>query len=376
MKILFNCTNNTVGGAVQNAANFIKLALIDNDNDNDFLFLVSREVALVLSAWNVTSLKVMEFDRVKNGLLSSVKEILKVELNFDPDIVYTMAGPTYINFSSKHVMGVSDPYITHASFTKFLFNRSFISSFKMLIKTIAKGFYARFSADFFIFQTETSSNGFCSRYFFPKKKTFLIPNAIGEGFTGELQPKSSKYNSNDFPAGFFYILCPSAYYSHKDIEIIFKSVEKLSTDLKIKFLLTINERDYKALLKRWPKSGGVVFNIGTYSYADALSVYSLANAVILPSILETFSTTYIEAIALKLPLIVASEPFAKEICGNYPYYFDAGSSCSLSEILEKENYKIITDEQLKERDRIINKYGTQKKRYQSILDVLQRLGRL
>lgn len=372
MKILFNCTVNVVGGAVQNAANFIRFAVLSDTNE--FVFLVSRQVSNVLVEWGVNHESIYILDSPARSKVVRLQALL-IERDFSPDVVYTMAGPTYIKFSSTHVMGISDPYITHGGLLKFFFNRNIASSLKMIVRTLAKGFYARISADRFVFQTQTSADGFCRRYcILSENKIFIIPNAIGEIFIDNLGIKTKHIKSmGALPEDYFYLLCPSAYYSHKDIEVIFKIAKKLAPDnyLKLKFILTINDDDYKQLLIKWPKAIDIVLNVGPYSYAKALDVYSLANAVILPSILETFSTTYIEAIALKLPLIVANEPFSKEVCGNYPLYFKSGSSSSLMNLLRNQNYRVLTDEQLHERDRIIEKYGTQKKRYQSIISVLE-----
>ena len=51
------------------------------------------------------------------------KEVKLSEKEFNPDIVYTMGGPSYFLFKSYHVMGISDPYITHAKILNFYENR-------------------------------------------------------------------------------------------------------------------------------------------------------------------------------------------------------------------------------------------------------------
>lgn len=368
MRILFNCTNNSTGGSVQNAANFIRYA--SADKSHKFLFLVSLEVYALLRKWNINVDNVLKFDRKR--LFSHLnKDILRIESTFNPDIVYTMAGPTYINFHNKHIMGISDGYITHARLPAFYHNRHVTASCKMLIKTGVKGLYARNSADYFIFQTETARNGFCRRYFLSINKTAIIPNAVGEAFLAN--PNSSLKNRHTAKTSNsnYYIVCPSAYYSHKDIEILFKACSLNNFDNNIKFIITIKNTDYQKLIKQWPKSKYKVINIGPYSYDDAISIYNMADAVILPSFLETFSTTYIEAIALHLPLIVADESFSKEICGGYAYYFKSRCAESLNKLLLSPPFKTISDYQIKESKRILDTYGSQYKRYNSIIHQLE-----
>lgn len=362
MKILFNCTNNIVGGAIQNSANFIKNAL--DDDKHIFLFLVSKEVEKILIAWSVDTTNVVAFNR-KNDLKSHVNKILEIEKEFNPDVVYTMAGPTYINFRTTHVMGISDGYITHAKLKNFFFNRSVKEAILMFLKSSIKGFIARLSADYYIFQTETSRSGFCKRFLFSKKKTFIANNAINEIFLMHNLINRSSTVKKDF----YEILCPSAYYSHKDLEILFEVSSILDEKNKIRFLTTIDNLDFIKLCKKYKNNKGIV-NLGPYSYTDAIEIYEVCDAVIQPSTLETFSTTYIEAIALKKPLIVTDADFSKEICGSYAHYFKTGSRQSLLRLLESNEFKD-NYHKFKERDSILSKYGTQINRYNKIIGYLE-----
>ena len=116
MKILFNSSNSVVGGAVQNAANFIKYAL--SDSSITYLFLVSNEIYEILNRWGISDNRVYSTAPPVQSI-SVRKKIKRIEKDFCPDLVFTMAGPTYVRFKSPHVMGISDPYITHSSFLTF-----------------------------------------------------------------------------------------------------------------------------------------------------------------------------------------------------------------------------------------------------------------
>lgn len=367
MKILFNCSVNTIGGAVQNAANFIRYAI--GCKEHMFIFVVSPQVESVLHAWGIDN----EFIFCMASPSSSkdtIASILNIEKKFSPDIVFTMAGPTYIPFKSYHVMGISDPYITHADSVAYRLNRSTLEAVFFLFKEMAKGVISRFSANYFIFQTETSKKGFCKRFFWPSNKTAVVSNAIGEDFfINSFQSLSEK---NDFENKVFTVFVPSAYYPHKNLEIIFDICEIImDRGLEdIRFITTADGGGKFNSLINMRNLRGLIENVGPYSYADALEYYNIADCVFIPSILETFSTSYLEAVALCKPLVVADKAFAREVCMDYAYYFKPLSAESaldaiLNSIKGRCNYTA--------RDSIVSKYGTQQDRFYSLVSVLENL---
>lgn len=364
IKILFYCSNNVEGGTVQNAANFIRNAL--QDENVDYRFVVSNSVAKVLRDWRLDSDRICIINKAFKSL-KKTRQVLDFESDFNPDYVYTMAGPTYIRFKSYHVMGISDPYITHAKCKVFKKNRSLSQAISFFIKSVVKGFISRYSADHFIFQTESSRAGFVKRYLLSGDSTCVVPNAIGESFPSQ-RPLSVL--GGGLP---YRVVCPSAYYPHKNLEILFEVASKLSAEgcRKFKFFLTIPEERFFELQKNWPGSQKCVFNLGPYSYANVEDIYSSSDIVVLPSLLETFSTTYIEAISMGKPLIVSDESFARDICGTYPYYFDSLSVQGLCNALLNidESFKSSKDRE-EERLRILSKYGTQRERYKKLVDVI------
>lgn len=370
MKILFNCTVNVVGGAVQNSANFIKNAKASNKHL--FLFLVSREVKETVEKLGCSSESIVVCDSPARSKKAR-ESILEVEREFNPDIVYTMAGPTYVNFNAYHVMGVSDPYITHASLTNFSFNRSTFSALSMFLKIAYKAFYARFFANEFVFQTQTSRSGFCKRYFFDKQKTHILPNAIGEQF---LIHDLVNNGGNSRPRTKIFV--PSAYYPHKNIEITLEIANLLqakNNNEQFCFVLTIpKESEFVKKIEGSPVRN--MFEvIGPYSYADAKDLYANAEIIFIPSLLETFSTSYLEAIACAKPLIVADRPFAKEICNEYAYYFDGIDSRMVAGIIEKlkDNEFLVDQKALEERQHILDVYGTQQQRFKNIIRILENI---
>lgn len=366
MRILFNCINNVSGGGVQNAANFIYYAL--SDIDNDYLFLVSPEVNEVLISWGIKSGHIIVLEDRKSFFYLR-REVRQIERVFLPDLVYTMAGPSYVFFRGIHLLGTSDPYITHAKLQMFFFRKTVIDGFKSVILEMLKGIVTRISGSYFVFQTPASQKGFCKRFFCSLDKTAVVPNAIGQDFIG----KGVEYKPWRVTSGDRTVLCPSAYYSHKNIEIIFEAAQLLVERgcSNIKFLLTISADVFATLSGRYPEASKLIDNYGPYNYSSALSVYEKADAVIMPSLLETFSTVYIEAMALGLPIFTPREEFAVDICGNYSIYYESQSVTSLLDVLTSDEDVSKLVERISAQNDRLAQYGTQEGRYRALVKLFR-----
>lgn len=63
-------------------------------------------------------------------------------------------------------------------------------------------------------------------------------------------------------------------------------------------------------------------NVGRLSTAQLPAVYNACDAVMFPSLLETFSSVVIEAVHFGKPLFAAQRPYVTDIVGDYGYYFN------------------------------------------------------
>ncbi len=58
-----------------------------------------------------------------------------------------------------------------------------------------------------------------------------------------------------------------------------------------------------------------LFCVGRLNHADCLSEYGRADALILPSVLESYGLPLVEAMVMGLPVIAADLPHARLLCG-------------------------------------------------------------
>ena len=127
----------------------------------------------------------------------------------------------------------------------------------------------------------------------------------------------------------FTFLCLTRYYAHKNLEVLPEAVIELAslTSQPFKCIITISPDQHPnaaRLLRRIRKEGlgQILVNEGPVG-RDALSrAYCAADALILPTLLESCTRTYSEAMRYNLPILTSDRDFAYYLCGDAALYFD------------------------------------------------------
>jgi glycosyltransferase involved in cell wall biosynthesis len=370
MKILFNCTTNNVGGGVKNSAIFIKYAI--EDKNNIYSFAISIEVKDILNKWNIETSNMYLFEKSPARNKEERKRLYNLSLDLNVDLVFTMAGPAYVRFSQTHLIGISNPYITHTDFQGLSIGKNNLELIKAFLLVCYQAFYAR-KADYWLFQTNESRNGFIKRYKIKFNKTNVISNAIGNEFANHYLTKQVSTIDLEKTINIF---CPAADYLHKGLHLIPNIAKELKiiskNDYKFKFILTISENSTLwNKINEESKSNFVdetIINIGPYNYTTVLNLFDNANIVFVPSILETFSASYLESFASKNPLIVADKGFARDICKEGALYVNPTDSVETANTIDN----LIRDDNMQTRlintgSKIIDNYGNQESRVNNII---------
>jgi glycosyltransferase involved in cell wall biosynthesis len=373
LKIFFNCTTNIVGGGIKNSAHFIKYAL--HDSSIDWNFAVSPQVKDILDRWKIYNKNIHVFDVSPARSLTQRKKLKELVQHENPDIIYTMAGPAYIDFNQFHMQGISNAYITHADIQSFVIGRSLKDIPKFVSLVLYQIYWAR-KADCWIFQTEEARNCFCRRLLISKKRARVISNAIGNEFVSHFQDTQWKLIDLDKRINIF---CPAAAYPHKALHSIPQIIRRLQLRYKndFQFILTLpsNSQIWSEIQKQCSQLNIEKFiqNIGPYNYTDAFKLFSESDIIFVPSILETFSASYLEAFSSKKPLVVADKGFAKDICKNAAIYLNPFNPKRAADkifdlINDPDKQKRIITNGLK----IVSDYGNQEMRYTQIVNCLKK----
>src|SRR5690606_34568379 len=64
-------------------------------------------------------------------------------------------------------------------------------------------------------------------------------------------------------------------------------------------------------------------NVGVLGLNECLHYYKESDIVFLPTLLEVFSATYLEAMAMGKPIVTTDFEFSRAICGAAALYFEA-----------------------------------------------------
>lgn len=153
--------------------------------------------------------------------------------------------------------------------------------------------------------------------------------AVDPKFTKIFLPISLKHDN--------YIIYTGNLYPHKNIDIIFEALKKLP-DIKLKI---ISARSYftnkiENKIKKLKIEKQVIV-LGFLPDEEFAGVYQKAIALVHPSLMEGFSLTGLEAMALNCPVISSNSSCLPEIYGDSVLYFNPTNSDQLIENIKQLN---------------------------------------
>ncbi len=159
--------------------------------------------------------------------------------------------------------------------------------------------------------------------YYEAKRIEVIPNAVSlDHLTG-----GTMRNFN-LPEGSVKLLYLTKYYTHKNIEIFIPLALLIKKHrLPWVLIITIDEKQHKNARRLLNEIESlrleqVIINVGPVEMESLPSLYDQSDALLMPTLLESFSGTYVEAMYHGKTILTSDYDFAREICGNAAYYFD------------------------------------------------------
>lgn len=154
-----------------------------------------------------------------------------------------------------------------------------------------------------------------------------------------------------------YFLYVGNAYPHKNLQRLIDAFEIIRKDHKDISLVLIGRDDffYRKLRGQHEKTPGVIFkNVATDQ--ELACYYKHAKALIMPSLMEGFGLTPLEAMANACVVLASDIPSLREICNNAAIYFDPHDvksiARSMHSVLEKSEPKFLDDLRKKGRGRV------------------------
>ncbi|MBU3659558.1 MAG: glycosyltransferase family 4 protein [Flavobacteriales bacterium] len=316
MKILIDCSNLQVGGGIQVATSFIN-DLNSIENNDSFYVILSPQMQNYF--FDKDFKKNINFITISRSNQRSVFKrgnfLKKIENNLNPDKVFCVFGPSYYKSSVEKTVGYAIPHYIYKD-SPFFKNISLKSKIRLFLMEKVQMYLFNKNSDKLIFETFDAKKRFLQMSNFNQESTFVVNNTLNEIFLN----KNKWINFNlDVKSG-NNILCLSANYPHKNINIIPKVIDHLLF-LKLndfKFYLTVekNETNFDSKYDKY------ICFLGKVEINQIPSLYEQMNILFMPTLLEVFSATYLEAMYMGLPIVTTDLSFARDICSNSAVFYD------------------------------------------------------
>jgi len=333
MDVLVNATTLVKGGGIQVATSFVVEAEKAAVSDIRWHYLLSKQVAAELSILGVSPSRVHVLDGSPARNKICRQQILELEQQISPDVVFSVFGPAFLKFGSPHLMGLGNGWITHSTWLAFKSLGSTAKMLKQFAGSLYKGYWAC-QADRWVVEAANSRLGMIRRLRVSPDAVAVVPNSCAALF-GEAEVPDAEFPELGKPVQLLYL---SAWYGHKNIQSIpyvAAALKDIEPAREISFVLTIpDDEPSLAQLNADAERLGVtryINNLGRLSLADAVKTYALVDACFMPSLLETFSANYPEAMSTGRPLIASDLDFSRAICGDAAKYFTATSPVAAAE---------------------------------------------
>lgn len=330
IKVVIDVSNIKVGGGIQVALSFINFLLEQKQAEFYFHFVLSKNVFEQITHKE----RLCNYTVINTGFwtlnpFSKSRKLFRTVIK-DMDLVFTLFGPSFWGKFDKHLVGFANAWIvTPNAYAYHKFPP--IKRVVVKVKNYVLGKLLYDERRFYVTETKDIKNKFLNYFFANEKQIKVVPNSIPYMYTRDLIDTAPR-NSLPLSKGYYKFLTISANYPHKNLSII-EDVghELVKKNLKFIFFVTMPEKDYRNSSDAFKK---YTYNLGVIDVQECPSYYASADALFLPTLLECFSVSYLEAMFCELPIATSHYDFAREVCGDAAIYFNPLSAKNIAEKLE------------------------------------------
>ena len=375
MRLLVNTASTFKGGGVQVAASILGECK-DIDNCEFAVVLGPGLSRLVRKQDFPKNFRFFYLDyRPAQRVISfrkSGEDLAEIESSFGPDVVFTTSGPSYWRPRAPHLMGFNLPHHIYPDSPYLTRVLSPSERLRWRAKSTLIRHYTKKFADAWVVQTDDVNRRL--RDWIGSERVFTVPNTISGVYLAAQRSDGQDRDRRSQGDDAFRLLVLSSYYRHKNLEIINDIIRlmRIRGINGIRFTMTLPDRDFdKAIL---PENRAWIDNVGPQSPDDCPVLYEQSDALFLPSLLECFSANYVEAMAMKRPIITTDLGFARTICSNAALYFEPLDPCAaLSRILELQSNASLYEGLVKAGQTELRRFGTSRQRADAYLSLCKKL---
>lgn len=371
MRLLINTATVFKGGSVQVAYSFLEEC--KKKTQHQFIVVLGKPLQELISPKDFPSNFTFETvsDRPAQAVLSfkdQAKPLKEIEKKYCPDVVFTTSGPAYWRPKAKHLMGYNLGHYIYKD-SPFFKNMSMKEKLYWMVKGKLIKYYTVNDANAYVVQTDDVKRRL--KKWIGGKKIYTVTNTFGVQFE---EPVLGNKLLPNYKHNELRLLVLSSYYKHKQLEIINNIVDYFDEGESIKFVVTLPDEVFQYLFTQ--KAKDYIHNVGVIPPKDCPQLYSECQAVFLPTLLECFSATYVEAMKMKLPIITTNLSFAHSVCGQAALYFDSENPQDAYYKIKQLQTNSDLHNSLLEKAKIeIRKFNSAEERANKYIEICEALGK-
>lgn len=365
MKIMFQYFYGG-GGAVENFYCLLSAFITRQNKKHQFIIVCDKSSKLCdlnkydnVIIHHPNDLKIKELSRLYLGLIG-FKKLIKYH---KPDLIWSLNLGSYTKLTIPNALSLNNAHQVYPiEQTK--------SHPGSRIRVLFLRFFFRVSlskSDLLITQTETIAG--YARLINSKKKITVVPKVAEVGINSEALNKITKQQLEGLPG--VKLLYIATNYAHKNHVIIIEALDELiNKGQNVSLILSLSNDeaiDIAGIKAKNLIDKGFLLCLGWVEKSTLKSIYDITDICLMPSKLESLSSSHLEAMSWSVPQIVSDLPFARETCGNAASYADPDLCSSWVEKIEQ----LIDDEF--SRDSLVNEGHKQLEKYPKDWDDMAQL---
>ena len=336
--ILINAANLHVGGGVQVASSVIGELTQMSALPSGLVVWASDVVDANLRQLGYDLSALPAYEVVNNYGINLLYSPLARRMQ-DFDSVLTVFGPLYVwRLTAANITGFAQPWIIYPGneiYRASGWRQRLLSRLKFGLQAV---FFSR--ADILVVELDHVRDGLLRRGLGSSSSIRVVRNCLSSLY---LDPERWESVSvvdagSDVRLGFV-----GRNYAHKNTRIFPMVIEALRRDhgINASIHVTFTDEEWAACDDAFRAA---VSNVGPLFVAQCPDFYRSMDAVIFPSLLECFSATPLEAMAMERPLFVSDRPFNRDVCAGHAHYFDpmdpADAAAKIAAYLQDRNQQV------------------------------------
>lgn len=303
-------------------------------------------LAFVPAQWDIkpfTDDSHIQIQQVPDGwsgkVLAEAYLIPRALSRFDADRLFSLTNTSVFKSPVPHLLLVQQAYL--------VYNWEHLSSllprqFKVKLKLLTWLFQLSMkSVDHFTVQSSSMRSRLCTRWGVAQNKVTVIPSAVEVSNVEVAKQKSYPERQSPYIC---YIAGPSV---HKNFNIVVDMLAELKRrSITLDCHLTLHPEQFPDLVQRADELGigkQIIWR-GAILRDEVYALIANAQALVMPSWLESFGLPYFEAMALECPIVASDLDFAHAACADGALYADPNSAADFADQVQR----LLTDDALRE----------------------------